>query len=72
MLKIWEVEAFAFIVLSISECFFFSIRIHSTQGWPAATKHGITRKDEDKDEKHICFLSIGNFIRKNLKTIGIC
>lgn len=41
---------------------FLLIWIHSKQGWAATKRHGVTRKNEEKDEKHI-----GKLFQKNLK-----
>ena len=46
---------------------FFLIGIHSTQGWTATTRHGVTRKRSTKRLKHT-----GNLLRKTLQLIGVC
>ena len=41
--------------------------IHSTQGWAAATRHGVTKKRSTERLEHT-----GNLFRKNLQLIGVC
>ena len=41
---------------------FFKIEIHSTQGWTATTRHGVTGKRSTKRLSHT-----GNLFRKNLQ-----
>ena len=46
---------------------FFSIGIHSMQGWTATTRHRVTRKRNTKRLRHT-----GNLFRKNLQLKDVC
>ena len=44
---LFEKELFVCKVLKIGSLFFLIV-IHSMQGWTATTKHGVTKKEEEK------------------------
>ena len=45
----------------------FLMGIHSMQGWPSTTSHGVKPKKSTKRFKHT-----GNLFRKNLQLKGVC
>ena len=65
-LFLFDISLFQIKVIKVVLLLLFQLRFTPMQGWTATTRHEVTSKKEEKNEK-----TIGELFRKNTKRKGV-